>query len=154
MNPYEVIRCRFCGGLAQKQDADTYQCRNCGRRIPSYYPSDWKARRLRVFQRDHFRCTVCGKYGGELHCDHVVPPSEGGSHAEGNLRTTCLTCHLERHPEKVLKYLRFYKYSTQSNFAPQRDGTAAKPSRDVRHFRRLFVALAIMATLYLLQQWF
>jgi len=95
--------------VVQKVDPDTYQCVNCSRKTPSYYPSDWQDRRLRVFQRDRFRCVYCGRYGGELHCDHVIPPSLGGTHAEGNLRTVCSDHHLLQHPEKAVKYQYFYK---------------------------------------------
>ena len=73
-------------------------------------PSDWQERRIRVFKRDGFRCVYCGKKG-ELHCDHIIPPSEGGSHEEWNLRTVCRDHHLEWHPEKAAKYNYFYKRS-------------------------------------------
>lgn len=154
MNPYAAIKCLKCGGLAEKIDADTYQCVNCARTTPTYYPSDWQARRLRVFRRDHFRCVYCGKYGGELHCDHIIPVSEGGSHEECNLRTVCAEDHLARHPEKVVKYLYYYKKSGLSNFHPRQNRAAVrKPHSDTRLFLWLFMALGIVTILCLLQQY-
>ena len=148
MNPYRFIKCQHCGAVAQKVDADTYQCVNCKRKTPSYYPSDWQDRRLRVFKRDGFRCVYCGKYGGELHCDHIIPPSEGGSHAEWNLRTVCRKDHLRKHPEKALKYQHFYKKSALINFHPRRDRTAKPPQNDWYLIRRLIQVLVILAILY------
>ena len=154
INPYRFITCRRCGAVAQKIDADTYQCVNCKRKMLSYYPSDWQERRLRVFKRDGFRCVYCGKYGGELHCDHIIPPSEVGSHAEWNLRTVCSEDHLARHPEKALKNLYFYKKSGLSNFHPHRDRPAVKPNHDTRLILRLCAVLGVLSILYLLKQYF
>lgn len=65
------------------------------------YPSDWDQRRKRVYKRDEYTCQWCGAQGGphgnrELHADHKVPISEGGSHKLGNLQTLCRNCHNEK----------------------------------------------------------
>lgn len=62
------------------------------------YPADWDDRRRRVYKRDDYTCQACGRRGGpygdvELHADHVIPKSEGGSHDESNLQTLCRRCH-------------------------------------------------------------
>lgn len=62
------------------------------------YPVDWDKRRRRVYKRDDYTCQACGRQGGpygdvELHADHIVPKSEGGSHDESNLQTLCRRCH-------------------------------------------------------------
>lgn len=35
--------------------------------------------RKRIFKRDNFVCAYCGKSGGILECDHIIPLSRGGS---------------------------------------------------------------------------
>lgn len=55
--------------------------------------------RFRVFQRDNFRCLVCGRspanhLGLELQIDHIIPYSQGGPTVLDNLRTLCKDCNL------------------------------------------------------------
>jgi hypothetical protein len=55
--------------------------------------------RFRVFQRDKFRCVICGQSprtcaGLELHIDHVTPYSRGGASTFENLQTLCKDCNL------------------------------------------------------------
>jgi len=50
--------------------------------------------RFAVFVRDGFRCQACGRGpithpGIELHVDHIIPWSEGGTTTLDNLRTLC-----------------------------------------------------------------
>jgi hypothetical protein len=53
--------------------------------------------RLLVFWRDHFNCVYCGKSrmtdGAQLHLDHVVPVSHGGTFTFDNLVTACAMCN-------------------------------------------------------------
>lgn len=55
--------------------------------------------RLRVYERDRFRCVFCGRnpisdLGVELHVDHVRPFSKGGQTTFENLQTLCSVCNL------------------------------------------------------------
>lgn len=57
--------------------------------------------RLRVLDRDGFRCVLCGRSpailaGVQLHIDHVVPVSRGGRATAENLRTLCAECNVGR----------------------------------------------------------
>ncbi len=57
--------------------------------------------RLRVLERDGFRCVLCGRSpaterGTVLHLDHIVPFATGGSTTFENLRTLCDRCNLGR----------------------------------------------------------
>jgi rubredoxin len=66
------------------------------------YPSDWGARRKRVYARDNYTCQNCGTKGGkrgnqDLHAHHVVPKSNGGTHKESNLIAVCKECHKAIH---------------------------------------------------------
>ncbi|PIV52673.1 MAG: hypothetical protein COY53_03540 [Elusimicrobia bacterium CG_4_10_14_0_8_um_filter_37_32] len=55
--------------------------------------------RLKVIQRDGFRCVVCGKSpaittGVVLHIDHKLPIAKGGTTSFENLQTLCRECNL------------------------------------------------------------
>ncbi len=57
--------------------------------------------RLRVLERDGYRCVLCGRspaleLGVILHLDHVVPFADGGATVFENLRTLCQECNLGR----------------------------------------------------------
>lgn len=58
--------------------------------------SRWEVLRSQVFERDGWRCVYCGS-GENLHCDHVIPASRGGSSEIGNLATACRPCNLSKH---------------------------------------------------------
>ena len=51
-------------------------------------------KKLQVFARDKYTCVYCGAKGVELHCDHVIPISKGGSNEMDNLTTSCQKCNL------------------------------------------------------------
>lgn len=80
-------------------DLDTFQpvrwdrCAPC--RASRLRPSAeaWMRIRSRIFERDDYRCQYCGRRGGALECDHVIPVSRGGSSDEWNLKTACRTCN-------------------------------------------------------------
>ena len=54
--------------------------------------------KLRVLKRDRFTCTYCGVSGvdAELHIDHIIPVSKGGSNNLHNLTTACSQCNLKK----------------------------------------------------------
>jgi 5-methylcytosine-specific restriction endonuclease McrA len=49
--------------------------------------------RREIFTRDRDRCQYCGKHGGDLTLDHVVPKHRGGEHIWENLVTACRSCN-------------------------------------------------------------
>jgi hypothetical protein len=51
------------------------------------------AKRFAVLNRDKFTCQYCGRRGGELEVDHVVPYSRGGSDEMDNLVAACRSCN-------------------------------------------------------------
>ena len=70
------------------------------------YPDNWDEIRQRVYRRDEYQCTSCGKLGGvngsaELHAHHIVSPAQGGRHSLSNLRTLCADCHSSEHGRAV-----------------------------------------------------
>lgn len=63
--------------------------------------SRWNPVRLRVLERDGWRCTECGK-AGRLEVHHVLPLERGGEYLDPeNCVTLCRSCHvaLHRRPE-------------------------------------------------------
>jgi hypothetical protein len=59
-------------------------------RLPA---AEWSTLRTKIFHRDNFTCTYCGKTGGRLECDHIMPVCRGGSNEPANLTTACLACN-------------------------------------------------------------
>ena len=58
----------------------------------------WKAVRHAVFERDGWRCLMCG-LPGRLECDHVTPMQrEPGQNpwSMNGLQTLCKNCHVEK----------------------------------------------------------
>ena len=57
----------------------------------------WALARRAVFDRDGYRCTMCGR-AGRLECDHLIPlhvdPGQDPYDIEG-LRTLCRICHVQ-----------------------------------------------------------
>ena len=51
--------------------------------------------RRTVFQRDEFKCRLCGS-GDRLELDHIVPFSRGGKHDESNFQTLCKPCNRKK----------------------------------------------------------
>src|SRR6185295_5741787 len=54
--------------------------------------------RWKVLQRDHYRCTACGRSPAtnpsvHLEVDHITPVSRGGCNSLHNLQTLCADCN-------------------------------------------------------------
>ena len=61
----------------------------------------WEATRRRVFDRDGWRCTRCGK-ASRLECHHVRARHLGGDAFNlANLATYCRDCHIDTHRPPV-----------------------------------------------------
>ena len=55
--------------------------------------------RYLVLNRDRFRCALCGRSpltdpSVELHLDHIIPFSKGGTTTSENLQTLCRECNM------------------------------------------------------------
>jgi hypothetical protein len=59
---------------------------------------DVTSKRLRIFERDGFRCVYCATVypAEELSVDHVEPRRKGGDRSPGNLVTCCKVCNAEK----------------------------------------------------------
>lgn len=59
-------------------------------------PSIPQSLRLKIFLRDRLTCQYCGVQTANLHCDHIIPLSRGGSNDETNLTTACASCNTSK----------------------------------------------------------
>lgn len=55
--------------------------------------SEWIGLSMFVRERDDFTCQYCGSTDGPMHCDHVIPLSQGGTSDPDNLVTACRACN-------------------------------------------------------------
>ena len=60
-----------------------------------------KATRALVFQRDDYRCKHC-QATTHLTLDHILPFSQGGSHAPENLQVLCRKCNRKKGDKQTL----------------------------------------------------
>ena len=70
---------------------ETKELRTISRSIP-------REVQLRVSRRDNNVCQLCAKnvLDKDIHFDHIIPWSKGGSSDENNIRILCKKCNLER----------------------------------------------------------
>lgn len=87
----EIIRKRFANRLKQKLAESKPIAKRKRTPIES---------RLRheCFKRDGYKCVECGATKEEkmLHCDHIIPVSQGGTDELCNLQTLCDNCNLAK----------------------------------------------------------
>ena len=79
---------------------ETKELRNISRRIP-------RPIQFRVLKRENQICNVCGKnvQDDEIHFDHIIPYSKGGSSSEDNIRLLCDQCNISRSNRYEAEYL-------------------------------------------------
>ncbi len=55
--------------------------------------------RAEIIERDASTCYLCGKVceEKEIHLDHIIPLSRGGSHSADNVGVACGYCNLRKH---------------------------------------------------------
>lgn len=61
------------------------------RRLGLGDPTRWVAVRVRILNRDLWRCRYCSRPADTV--DHVVPRSKGGGHDDANLVAACRRCN-------------------------------------------------------------
>lgn len=64
-----------------------------GHRSAGIHRREWRRLRRAIFERDGYRCVLCGRFGS-LECDHIVAVEDGGTNDPDNLRTVCRDCHI------------------------------------------------------------
>ncbi len=80
--------------------SETKELRNISRNIP-------RRVQFRVLKRENQICSVCGKsvQDGDIHFDHIIPHSKGGSSDEHNIRLLCDGCNQRRSNRFEAEYL-------------------------------------------------
>lgn len=74
------------------------------RRMVRRSPREAPLNRRNILRRDRYTCQYCGRQGGDLTVDHVLPRSRGGRRVWENLVTACRSCNLrkgDRTPEEA-----------------------------------------------------
>jgi len=57
--------------------------------------------RKNIYLRDNHTCQYCGKVGGNMTIDHVVPKSRGGGDGWDNLVTCCPRCNSKKGDQTI-----------------------------------------------------
>ncbi len=70
-------------------------------RVLDVSDAEWRALRLRVFERDGYACRYCGADDLPLECDHVFPVLLGGKSEMDNLAAACKPCNRSKGPRTV-----------------------------------------------------
>lgn len=70
----------------------------------------WKEMSKYIFKRDKYICSYCGKVGGKLEVDHIIPFSKGGNDSFENLTTSCRTCNRQKKDKSVKEFLEWRRY--------------------------------------------
>lgn len=81
-----------------------YAIRLLVRVVARYTLESMKPSRQALFRRDRQVCQYCGRKGGDLTVDHVMPRSRGGEDSWENLVAACLRCNNrkgDRTPEEA-----------------------------------------------------
>lgn len=63
-----------------------------------YDNPEYRHNRPLAMKRDQWRCQLrlAGCAGAASQCDHIIQPSQGGTHQLANLRAVCKPCHARR----------------------------------------------------------
>ncbi len=52
--------------------------------------------RFSIYQRDGYRCRICGRKTDDLEVDHIFPIAKGGKSTYDNLQTLCHSCNYNK----------------------------------------------------------
>ena len=67
----------------------------------------WKKISKDILKRDNYTCAYCGKRGGILEIDHILPISRGGSDNKSNLVTSCRHCNRQKKDKTVEEFIKW-----------------------------------------------
>lgn len=65
----------------------------------------WKKISEEVLKRDDYTCFYCGKRGGILEIDHILPVSKGGNDDLSNLVTACRKCNRQKKDKMINEFI-------------------------------------------------
>jgi 5-methylcytosine-specific restriction endonuclease McrA len=81
-----------------------------------------KAKRQRVYDRDHNRCLACSS-PWDLTLDHILPLYLGGTNDEDNLQTLCGSCNSAVKGSRVIDYRGGQERNARESRLAIRNGT-------------------------------
>lgn len=103
---YGNKRSVFCSDRCSTRFGRRHQCKNHRHRAKRMGVVYEPVNRLKVFERDGWRCQICSKptprkrmgsmYSNAPELDHRVPMSKGGSHTYSNVQCACRQCNNEK----------------------------------------------------------
>jgi len=64
-----------------------------------------------VYEYNHYTCTHCGKYGGKLTVEHILPVIRGGTDDFDNLSLACGNCNPRKGRKTLTEYLLYLQES-------------------------------------------
>lgn len=100
---------RFYGcGVASLEDYVDYIKYHNSKKIPRLRDIDadkWKEIKAAVLKRDKYTCSYCGKVGGILECDHIIPIKKGGTNNLENLTAACRKCNRQKKDKTVQEFI-------------------------------------------------
>jgi 5-methylcytosine-specific restriction endonuclease McrA len=73
-----------------------------------------KQTRARFAEFDH-KCAYCGA-AGDLHIEHVIPISQGGGHALGNIVPACKDCNFSKRDHEAESWYRRQPFFTEARW--------------------------------------
>jgi len=106
----------YCGGSNRKYGV-------------AYRGFDWKRIKLKIKERDNFKCSICGIPEGEckqkLQVHHILPYKCTKDNSPENLITVCSKCHAKVEPKfvKVKKVQKSHYSGKVYNFGVENDET-------------------------------
>ncbi len=113
--PYGSKRRTYCSRKCSRAAAKRGGKSNESRARRAGVPLDYSVDRIAVFNRDGWRCQICGcsapkRLNGTVHpnapeLDHIVPISRGGGHVWSNVQCACRSCNQSK-GDNVLGQLR------------------------------------------------
>jgi 5-methylcytosine-specific restriction endonuclease McrA len=66
----------------------------------------WQRKRLEIFQRDKWACTMCGDTKTELHVHHEKYIGDPWEAPNDSLKTLCSLCHATEHAIESIKEIK------------------------------------------------
>lgn len=85
-------------------EVDEFEERFIKKRLYNIDIKLWKKISRQIFERDNFTCSYCGKVGGILEVDHIIPISKNGTNNLSNLTTACRKCNRQKKDKSVKEF--------------------------------------------------
>jgi len=116
----ELKRCPVCTRERKRQRKQDMLAAK--RRADTVRKRIGKAKRRRVYDRDHNRCLAC-QSPWDLTLDHILPIFLGGTNDEDNLQTLCEACNSSMKGHQVIDFRGGRELNARESRLAMRNGT-------------------------------